>query len=214
MSHLKPDAPQTPRERALASLDERRSVPPKQLTGPGPDDATLLRMLRSAVRVPDHGKRVPFRFIRFQGDARHAFGERLAARSLQREPNASDAVIEKDRMRFSYAPVVVAVIAQLGPDEMIPESERFSTASSVCFALLQAAHALGFGAIWLTGWLAYDDEVRRWLGVQAHERIVGYIHIGTPKLDAPERDRPDPRALVDDWTPQGVRPAFVAGGDA
>ena len=186
---------------ALADLDARRSVPSKQLTAPGPDDATLLRLLRSAVRVPDHGKRVPWRFLSFRGQARHDFGERLAARALQRDPGASEAVIEKDRMRFSHAPLVIAVIARLGPDEKIPESERFSSASCVCFALLQAAQALGFGAQWLTGWAAYDPEILRLLGLAGHERITGFIHIGTPKLDVPERERPDPEALLTDWTP-------------
>jgi len=171
---------------------------------PGPDEATLRRMLASAVRVPDHGKRVPFRFIRFQGEARAAFGERLAARSRERDPEASDAVLEKDRLRFSYAPVVVAVIARLGPDEKIPESERFSTASAVCFALMQSAQAFGFGAIWLTGWLAYDEAVRSWLGLAADEAIVGYIHIGTPKMEPPERDRPDVDALLSPGTPECV----------
>ena len=186
---------------ALRALDARRSVPPKQLGEPAPSPDTLLRMLQSAVRVPDHGKRVPFRFLSFRGDARYAFGERLAARSRERDPEASEAVFEKDRTRFSHAPLVVAVIGRFGPDEKIPESERFSTASCVCFALLQAAQALGFGAIWLTGWLAYDPEVAGWLGLDGHERVVGYIHIGTPKLDAPERDRPDPRELLTEWTP-------------
>ena len=37
----------------LQLLDSRLSVPSKQLTEPGPDDATLLRMLQAAVRVPD-----------------------------------------------------------------------------------------------------------------------------------------------------------------
>lgn len=186
---------------ALAGLDARRSVPPKQLGEPAPDPDTLLRMLQSAVRVPDHGKRVPFRFLSFRGEARHAFGERLAVRSRERDPGASEAVFEKDRSRFSHAPLVVAVIGQFRPDEKIPESERFSTASCVCFALLQAAQALGFGGIWLTGWLAYDEQVDRWLGLGEHERVVGYIHIGTPKLDAPERERPDPRELLTEWTP-------------
>ena len=131
----------------------------------------------------------------------YAFGERLATRSRQRDPAASDAVIEKDRLRFSHAPLVVAVIARLGPDEKIPESERFSTASCVCFALLQAAQALGYGAIWLTGWLAYDAQVASRLGLAADERVAGFIHIGTPKLDAPERERPDPRELLSEWTP-------------
>jgi len=186
---------------ALAALDARRSVPPKQLGEPGPDDATLLRMLQSAVRVPDHGKRVPFRFVTFSGDARHAFGQRLAARSLARNQNASEAVIDKDRQRFSHAPLIVAVIANLGPDDKIPESERFSSASCACFALLQAAQALGFAGIWLTGWLAYDQEVRGWLGLSESERVVGFVHIGTPKLDVPERERPDPRDLLSAWTP-------------
>jgi len=186
---------------ALQFLDARRSVPSRQLGAPGPDDATLLRMLASAVRVPDHGKRVPFRFLRIAGDARRALGERLAERSRARDPQAPEAAIEKDRLRFGFAPVAVTVIARLGPDEKIPEQERLLTAGSVCFALLQAAQALGYGAVWLTGWPAYDEQVERWLGVQAHERIVGFIHIGTAKLEAPERERPDPAALTQAWSP-------------
>ena len=185
----------------LACLNARRSVPARQLADPGPDAETLERMLGAAVRVPDHGKRTPWRFLRIAGDARHALGEALVARALQHDPAAGAAMIDKDRQRFAHAPLVIAVIARLGPDEKIPESERFSSASCVCFALLQAAQACGFGAQWLTGWPAYDEAIRQLLGVGAHERIAGFIHIGTPKLEAPERERPDPGALLTDWIP-------------
>lgn len=190
-----------PEPTALTLLDARRSVPSKQLTAPGPDHATVLRMLRSAVRVPDHGKRLPWRFLRISGEARQALGEALVRRTRERDPDAGEAVIDKERLRFSHAPVIIAVVARLGPDEKIPESERFSSASCVCFALLQAAQALGFGAQWLTGWAAYDPEILRMLGLASHERITGFIHIGTPKLEVPERDRPDPGPLLTDWTP-------------
>ncbi len=177
----------------------RRSVPARQLGEPGPDEATLLRMLRSAVRVPDHGKRVPFRFLRIRGDARGKLGEALVARALELDPNASTAVLDKDRQRFSHAPLVLAVVAVLDPqDDKIPELERLLSAGSVCFALLQAAQALGFGASWLTGWPAYDSAVLRLLGVGADERVVGFIHVGRPAMEAPERDRPDPQALLSD----------------
>ena len=185
----------------LHVLDTRRSVPSKQLGEPGPDHATLLRMLTSAVRVPDHGKLVPFRFIRLQGEARHALGDLLAARTLHLQPDAADAVVEKDRARFSHAPVIVTVVARLTPGHKVPEQEQLLTAGSVCFALLQAAQALGFGAQWLTGWMAYDDAVAATLGLSADERIAGFIHIGTPKMEAPERERPDPALLLTDWTP-------------
>lgn len=183
------------------ALDQRRSVPSRQLGEPGPDPATLLRMLQAAVRVPDHGKLVPFRFLRIAGDARHALGEWLVQRTLQREPDASEAVLDKERGRFAHAPLIVAVIARLTPAHKVPEQEQLLSAGSVCFALLQAAQAAGFGAQWLTGWAAYDEVVRERLGVGEHEKIVGFIHIGTPKLDAPERERPDAATLLSDFAP-------------
>lgn len=184
---------------ALTALDQRRSVPARQLGPPGPDDATLLRMLRSAVRVPDHGKRVPFRFIRVAGTVRRQLGEALAALTLSRDPRAPDAAVDKDRQRFAHAPLVIVVVAVLDPEDgQIPEIERLLTAGSVCFALLQAAQAMGFGACWLTGWPAHDPQASRLMGLAPHERVAGFIHVGTPLQEAPERNRPDPRELLTD----------------
>lgn len=158
-------------------------------------------MLQSAVRVPDHGKRVPFRFVRIAGDARDALGEILVVRARERDPEVSDSMLDKDRGRFSHAPLVIAVLAALGEDGKIPEQERLLSAGCVCFALLQAAQACGFGAQWLTGWPAYDEKIRTRLGVAGHEVVAGFIHIGTPGLVVPERDRPDPAQLLSDWQP-------------
>ena len=185
----------------LQFLDSRLSVPSKQLTEPGPDDAALLRMLQAAVRVPDHGKLVPFRLLRIQGQARHALGEALAARTLQRDPQAPAAAVEKDRARFSHAPVIITVIARITPKHKVPEQEQLLSAGCVCFALLQSAQALGFGAQWLTGWAAYDEAIEQILGLAENEKIAGFIHIGTPKLEVPERERPNAAALLSDWQP-------------
>ncbi|HAI48253.1 MAG TPA: nitroreductase [Stenotrophomonas sp.] len=188
-----------PNSPALHALDARRSLPARQLGEPGPDPQTLLRMLASAVRVPDHGKLVPFRFLRIAGDARHSLGEYLVQRSRERDPNVSAAQLEKDRLRFSHAPLVITVVARPRPNPKVPEEEQLMTAGCVCFALLQAAQALGFGAQWLTAWMAFDPAVRAHLGLAEEERIAGFIHIGTPRTEAPERERPDPAALLQDW---------------
>jgi len=184
---------------ALHALDARRSVPAKQLGEPGPDPATLLRMLTSAVRVPDHGKLVPYRFLRIAGDARHSLGAFLAERAVQRDPHVSPAQLDKDRQRFSHAPLIITVIASPRPSPKVPEAEQLMTAGCVCFALLQAAQALGFGAQWLTAWMAFDPVVHARLGLAEGEQIAGFIHIGTPKTEVPERERPDPAALLQDW---------------
>lgn len=184
---------------ALHALDARRSVPAKQLGEPGPDPDTLLRMLTSAVRVPDHGKLVPYRFLRITGDARHSLGAFLADRAVQRDPQVSAAQLDKDRQRFSHAPLIITVIASPQPNPKVPEAEQLMTAGCVCFALLQAAQAFGFGAQWLTAWMAFDPAVHAHLGLAEGEQIAGFIHIGTPKTEVPERERPDPAALLQDW---------------
>lgn len=172
------------------------------LAGPAPDRQTLLRMLGTATRVPDHGRREPFRFIAIEGDARNALGEAVAEIALANDPGAAPAALDKDRRRFSHAPLVVTVIAVLDPaDEKIPRQERMLSTGCVCFSLLLAAQAEGFGAQWLTGWPAYDAAVHARLGLGEHERIAGFIHIGTPTGEAPERPRPDPQALLSDWQP-------------
>ena len=191
----------SPTTLSLAARDSRLSVPTRQLAAPGPDDHQLHWILRSASRVPDHGKRVPFRFLRIAGPARQVLGEFLARRALQRDPDAPPHAVEKDRQRFSHAPLVVAVVARLQSGHKVPEQEQLLTAGCVCFALLQAAQAMGFGAQWLTAWMAYDPEVARILGLADGERIVGFVHVGTPLQAVPERDRPDPRALLSDWNP-------------
>ena len=190
----------SPQTLTLAALDSRLSVPTRQLAAPGPDDAQLLRILHSASRVPDHGKRVPFRFLRSAGDARAALADAAIARLLQREANPGDGPVEKLRSRFTLPPLTIAVVATLGEDEKIPASERFSTASCVCLLLLQAAQAEGFGAQWLTGWPCYDRPfLQDTLGLSADEQLVGTIAMGTPQVEVPDRERPDPRGLLQDW---------------
>ncbi|QNN68856.1 nitroreductase family protein [Thermomonas carbonis] len=187
---------------SLAALDSRLSVPTRQLAAPGPDDNQLQWILRSASRVPDHGKRVPFRFLRIASDARTALADATIARLLERESNPGDGAIEKLRNRFTLPPLTIAVIAKLGDDEKIPVSERFSTASCVCLLLLQAAQAEGYGAQWLTGWPCYDRPLlENTLGLQPDEQLVGTIAIGTPQVDVPDRERPDPTSLLTDWSP-------------
>lgn len=182
-------------------LPARRSVSVHQLGEPGPDPDQLLAMLRAAVRVPDHGKLVPWRFLRIAGAARHALGDALATRARVRDPAVGEAVIEKDRGRFCHAPVVVAVIARLTPNPKVPEIEQLLSGGCVCFALLQAAQVQGFGAQWLTSWAAYDRQIAGLLGLDEHERVIGFVHIGTPKDMPRERERPDPATLLSDWTP-------------
>lgn len=176
-------------------------MPSRLLGDPGPDAEQLQAILTAAMHVPDHGRLTPWRFLSIRAEARLKLGDALAMRQRERDPDAPDAVIEKDRARFSFAPVVIAVVASITPGHKIPEQEQLLSAGCVCFALLQAAQHLGFGAQWLTGWAAYDPVILTRLGLGDHERIVGFVHIGTARGAAPESPRPAALERLAEWTP-------------
>lgn len=185
----------------LTLLQQRHSVPSRQLGEPAPNEATLHALLEAAIRVPDHGKLVPFRLIRLQGEAKLRFGEQLAAIAIRNQPDLSDAKQEKERLRYTFAPLVLVVVARLDPDSKVPEIEQKLCAGNVAYNLLLGAYALGFGAQWLTGWAAYDNEVASILDLAGNEHVIGFVHLGTPQLDVPDRDRPPLVDLLSTWTP-------------
>jgi nitroreductase len=185
---------------SLDFLNSRRSTPSRQLGEPGPDAAQLEQLLSTAIRVPDHGKLTPWRLLLIRGEARARLGERLAEIHRRKEPDIADSALSKDRERYNFAPLIVAVIARIDAQHAkIPQQEQLLSAGCVAYNLLLGAQALGFGAQWLTGWAAYDADVAALLGLSAQERIVSFVHIGTAREAAPERLRPDLAEIVSEW---------------
>jgi nitroreductase len=189
---------------ALALLKTRRSVKPMELTGPGPNPAELETLLTIATRVPDHGKLAPWRFIVFDGEAREKAGEIIAQVFAGAHPDATAEQINFERKRLARAPLVVAVISRAAPHVKIPEWEQQLSAGASAMALVAAAHALGFAASWITEWYAYDRAVLERLGLAAHERIAGFVHIGRPVRAPEDRDRPRLSDLVTRFSASAV----------
>jgi nitroreductase len=148
--------------------------------GPAPSPAEIDTLLTVASRVPDHGKLAPWRFIVFEGAARQKAGDAIAAAFKMKYPDAKPDQIDAERGRLTRAPLVVAVVSRAGPHVKIPEWEQVLSAGAAAMNLMLAAHALGYGASWITEWCAYDRSVLDALGLEPHERIVGFVHIGHP----------------------------------
>jgi nitroreductase len=171
-------------------LASRRSAQVDSLAAPGPSAAELDELLKLAVRVPDHGKLAPWRFVVFEGDARHRAGDIIAAAYAAANPDADERRLAGERRRLAQAPLVVAVVSRAAPHSKIPEWEQVLSAGAVCMNLTIAANALGFATAWLTEWYAYDRAVLARLGLAETEKIAGFIHIGRPP--GPREDRPRP----------------------
>ena len=179
-------------------LATRRSSGKAALTEPGPDAGQLADILRIAARVPDHRRVEPWRFITFTGAGRLRFSKALA-KLVKARPDKDDRDAVHAAELPLRAPVVVAVISSPDPQHKTPVWEQELSAGAVCYNLLLAARSAGFGAVWLSEWIAFDHDVDALLGLQAGERVAGYIYIGTPTAEAPERPRPDMDLKVTAW---------------
>jgi nitroreductase len=175
-------------------LRTRRSLKPVELTAPGPSPADLDTLLTIASRVPDHGKLTPWRFIVFEGDARLKAGEAIAAAFRAKYPDANPDQVDFERQRLARAPLVIAVVSRAAAHVKIPEWEQVLSSGAAAMNLVVAAHALGYGAAWITEWYAYDRSVLDALGLAPHEKITGFVHIGRPAQVPDDRPRP---ALAD-----------------
>lgn len=184
----------------LDYLAVRRSVPAFQMREPGPNRSEIESILSLAVRVPDHGKLAPWRFIVYRGEERARIGRELLTMALEKNPELSDEMIEVERARFTRAPVVIAVVSTAAPHAKIPEWEQVMSVGAVCLNLLMAANAHGYVSNWLTEWFAFDERAYPLLGIKLGEKVAGFIHIGSTDFPIVERPRP---ALADVVTWQG-----------
>ena len=182
----------------LSLLETRRSGRPRDMVEPGPSADELERILRAAMRTPDHGKLHPWRFVHIAKDRRSAFAELLHRAFRADNPEPSRGEMEAvDRLAYQ-APELVVVLSSPKPSTKIPLWEQQLSCGAAAMNLEHAAHALGYASGWITGWPAYSSIVRDAFGSES-ERIAGFIYIGTPGMPLEERVRPAPQEVISSW---------------
>lgn len=183
-----------------ALLATRRSGKARDLALPGPDPVQLSAILAAAMRVPDHGKLAPWRFVVIDTDQRGAFADVLVSAYRAERPDAARLEIETMENFARQSPCLIVLLSTPVQPHKIPLWEQQLSAGAAAMQLLNAVHAQGFTANWLTGWPASNAEVLHRLGgTGPADRIAGFFFVGTTTRELEERPRPDPAAVVSHW---------------
>jgi nitroreductase len=182
-----------------ALLATRRSGKARDMVAPGPDAAQLRQIIEAAIRVPDHGKLGPWRFVTIAPEQRTAFAELILSSYRAENPAAGPIELAPLEQFAHQAPALVAVISSPVAHPKVPAWEQELSAGAACMNMLTAAHAAGFVGCWLTGWPAYSERVIESLGGKPGDRIAGFIFLGSPSRPLEERPRPAYEAVVSAW---------------
>lgn len=175
----------------------RRSV--SKLQEPAPEGAALERILDAALRSPDHGALRPWRVLLVRGEARARLGEVLAEVDAAIDPSAPPEMLERSARKPLRAPLIAVVVAKLRESAKIPELEQLLSAGCVAHTLVLAAQAEGFGAIWRTGAATYHPLMRERLGLDASDRVIAFVYLGSIATEPAECPRPAREDIVSEW---------------
>lgn len=186
---------------AIDNLHRRTSIPAKYLIEPAPAGEDLQTILTAAVTAPDHAALRPWRFIFVEGDARLALGDVFAGAVVRRDANSTPEQIQRQRDKPMRSPLLIAIVARITENHpKVPVFEQLLSAGAAAEHIQLAAHALGYGSVWVTGPNALDAYVRQSLGIYAPDQLIGFLHMGTPSIPTPAVNRPDPAQFVEHWT--------------
>lgn len=147
----------------------------------------------AAVRAPNHHQTGPWRFVVLAGDARREVGEAHLRAVRRLRGDLPPEGVAKEAGRLERAPVVVACCVVTGEDPVQAREDRDAVAAAIENMLI-AAQARGLGAMWRTGTMVDEPEVREALGLGPHDAVVGFVYLGWP--ETPPAPAPDTGAEV------------------
>ena len=176
---------------AIELLLQRQSTP--VLTEPAPNEAELTTLLSAGMRVPDHGGLKPWHFHVVTGQGLQRLSDlyveattinianqsRLVEGVSIDEQALNDKMAKVAKMPFR-APMIIVISTQYVEHNKVPQQEQLIAAGCCAHAMQMAAFSLGYGAMWRTGDLAYNETVKEGLGLEAGNDIAGFLYIGTP----------------------------------
>ncbi len=193
-------APATRQDTARAVLDTLLSRQSHYgLTEPAPSDDELDLILDTALRAPDHAQLRPWRYVLIRDEARAELAEVLIELARAREPNLEPDHLQALRDGAHAAPLLIAVGAAVRTDTGIPEVEQILSTGAATMNLLNAIHALGYGAFWITGDISADPALPRALDFEPGDRLLGFVMVGTPLSNDAPRPRPARANHVREW---------------
>ena len=188
------------RSSLLSLLRTRRSVAPRNISGPGPTREELEQILAIASRTPDHGKLHPWRFVLVEEHQRAGLAALLRQALSEEDPGAGEMHHNKEEAFAYYGGALIVLVSAPIADHKIPAWEQELSCGAAGMNLLLGASAFGYDGGWVTGWRAYSPRVAAAF-CEPGERIAGFFFIGRAECEFDERPRPELADVVRTWAP-------------
>lgn len=173
-------------------IQRRRSVFQAEYAEEPVDDSVIERMLENANWAPTHKMTEPWRFVVFAGEGRKVLA-RLQS-DFYKSYTTADGTFREDRYRnLQEKPLlsshIIAVIMRRDPAESVPAIEEAGAVFCAIQNMYLTAAAYGVGCYFSTGGITYFDGGAAQFGFSENDVLLGFLHVGMPKIPPREGKR-------------------------
>jgi nitroreductase len=117
----------------------------------------------------------PWHFTVIAEEGLQRFSDLLVQSTDSDSPN-----LERIAKKPFRAPMIIVVSTEFVQHEKVPTQEQLISVGCCAHAMQMASVAMGYGAMWRTGGLAYNAKIKQGLSIKENDEIVGFLYIGTP----------------------------------
>jgi nitroreductase len=173
-------------------IRKRRSVFPQHFTGQKVDDKIVQQMLENATWAPSHKLTQPWRFIVFTGEGLKQLAEAQAG--VYKNVTTANGTFREDKYQSQLTKPLLSshiIVVLMNRDEKksVPEVEEIGAVFCAVENMYLTATAYGIGCYISTGGVTYFEEAKEIFGIGKEDRIIGFMHVGTPKAQIPDSKR-------------------------
>jgi nitroreductase len=173
-------------------IRNRRSVFQQQYSGEPVDDAIVSQMLENARWAPTHKLTQPWQFVVFTGDGLRKLGEQQAA--VYKRVTEANGTFKEERYQNLLTKTVlsshiIAVGMKRDEKKSVPELEEIGAVFCAVQNMYLTAAAYGVGCYLSSGGVTYFEEAKELFGLDKDDKLLGFLHIGVPKVQVPDSKR-------------------------
>lgn len=173
-------------------IRERRSLYQQQFSDQVVDDAIVQQILENANWAPTHKLTEPWRFVVFKGDGLRKLAEFQS--ELYKTVTTANGTFKEDRYhnlltKPGLSSHIISVGMKRDEKKSVPEIEEVGAVFCAVENMYLTATAYGVGAYLSTGGITNFEESKPFFGLEADDKLLGFFHLGMPKVEWPSGRR-------------------------
>lgn len=174
-----------------ALIASRKTILPKRLSAPGPTEEEVHILFEAAACAPDHGQRLPWRFIIVRDESRTKLAEVFKSNLLERDPLANESELSIAYSKAFRAPFLALCVSKTGHhDDEINPAERLISLGCAIQNILLTATELKYGSSLTSGKSLQSASLRNLFTLTHDENAVCFLNIGTIQSVPGTKTRP------------------------